>query len=135
MLGMFRAASAKFAPTLEWETVRTPHFRVHYPPSYRRFTAYLAAYLEEAFADGDPALVSHDMVQRILRTAFAAGVIDDPPLGRVVDPFKGAASAQRIAEQSSVLLKNAPITVAFHFGAALTMLACATIVATAPTRT
>jgi protoheme IX farnesyltransferase len=31
----------------------------------------------------------------------------------------------------TVLLKNAPITVAFHFGAALTMLACATIVATA----
>ena len=48
-----------------------------------------------------------DMVRRIVRTAFAAGVIDDPPLGRVVDPFKGAASAQRIAEQSSVLLKNA----------------------------
>jgi beta-glucosidase len=48
-----------------------------------------------------------DMVRRIVRTAFGAGVIDDPPLGRVVDPFKGAASAQRIAEQSSVLLKNA----------------------------
>jgi beta-glucosidase len=48
-----------------------------------------------------------DMVQRIVRTAFAAGVVDDPPLGRVVDPFKGADSAQRIAEQSSVLLKNA----------------------------
>jgi len=48
-----------------------------------------------------------DMVHRMMRTAFAAGVIDDPPLGRVVDPFKGADSAQRIAEQSSVLLKNA----------------------------
>jgi beta-glucosidase len=48
-----------------------------------------------------------DMAQRIVRTAFAAGVVDDPPLGRVVDPFKGADSAQRIAEQSSVLLKNA----------------------------
>jgi beta-glucosidase len=48
-----------------------------------------------------------DMVHRIVRTAFAAGVIDEPPLGRVVDPFKGADSAQRIAEQSSVLLKNA----------------------------
>jgi beta-glucosidase len=48
-----------------------------------------------------------DMVQRIVRTAFAAGVIDDPPLGRVVDPFRGADTAQRIAEQSSVLLKNA----------------------------
>ena len=48
-----------------------------------------------------------DMVRRIVRTAFASGVVDDPPLGRVVDPFKGAESAQRIAEQSSVLLKNA----------------------------
>jgi beta-glucosidase len=48
-----------------------------------------------------------DMVRRIVRTAFATGVIDEPPLGRVVDPFKGADSAQRIAEQSSVLLKNA----------------------------
>ncbi len=48
-----------------------------------------------------------EMVHRILRTAFAAGVVDDPPLGRVVDPFKGAATAQRVAEQSSVLLKNA----------------------------
>ena len=36
-----------------------------------------------------------DMVHRILRTAFAAGVVDDPPLGRVVDPFKGAATAQK----------------------------------------
>jgi len=48
-----------------------------------------------------------EMVHRILRTAFAAGVVDDPPLGRVVDPFKGAATALRVAEQSSVLLKNA----------------------------
>jgi beta-glucosidase len=48
-----------------------------------------------------------DMVRRIVRTAFASGVVDDPPLGRVVDPFKGAESAQKIAEASSVLLKNA----------------------------
>ena len=58
-----------------------------------------------------------DMVQRIVRTAFAAGVIDDPPLGRVVDPFKGADSAQRIAEQSSVLLKNADASAAARCGA------------------
>jgi beta-glucosidase len=48
-----------------------------------------------------------DMVHRIVRTAFAFGVVDDPPLGRVVDPFKGAESAQKVAEQGSVLLKNA----------------------------
>jgi hypothetical protein len=44
-------AHAKFPPDTEWETVRTAHFRVHYPPSYRRFTAYLTAYLEEAYDD------------------------------------------------------------------------------------
>lgn len=48
-----------------------------------------------------------DMVHRILRTYFAAGIVDDPPRGRVVDPFKGADVAQEIAEQGSVLLKNA----------------------------
>jgi beta-glucosidase len=46
-------------------------------------------------------------VHRIVRTEFASGIVDDPPLGRVVDPFKGAETAQTIAEQASVLLKNA----------------------------
>ena len=48
-----------------------------------------------------------DMVHRVLRTAFASGIVDDPPRGRVVDPFKGADTAQELAEQASVLLKNA----------------------------
>ena len=48
-----------------------------------------------------------DMVHRILRTEFASGIVDDPPLGRVVDPFHGADTAQTMAEQASVLLKNA----------------------------
>src|SRR5208283_5246967 len=48
----------------------------------------------------------NDMVHRILRTEFAAGIVDDPPPGRVVDPFAGADTAQRIAERGSVLLKN-----------------------------
>jgi len=43
----------------------------------------------------------------------------------------GVIFAQIILGAVTVLLKNAPITVAFHFGAALTMLACATTVATA----
>jgi beta-glucosidase len=47
------------------------------------------------------------MVHRIVRTAFAMGIVDDPPRGRVVDPFLGGESAQKIAEQGSVLLKNA----------------------------
>ncbi len=70
--------------------------------------ARFGAALKKAVEAGEvPMSRIDDMVRRIIRTAFAAGVVDDPPLGRVVDPFKGADSAQRIAEQSSVLLKNA----------------------------
>jgi beta-glucosidase len=47
-----------------------------------------------------------DMVRRILRTAFACGVVDDPPVPRVVDVFGGLEVAQRVAEQTIVLLKN-----------------------------
>ena len=48
-----------------------------------------------------------DMVHRLLRSMFAAGVIDKPPTPRtVVDPFKGREDAQHIAEESIVLLKN-----------------------------
>ncbi len=48
-----------------------------------------------------------DMVHRLLRSMFNAGVIDHPPAPRsVVDPFRGREDAQRIAEESIVLLKN-----------------------------
>jgi beta-glucosidase len=49
----------------------------------------------------------NDMVHRILRSMFEAGVIDDPPVRTVVDPFRGRDDAQHIAEESIVLLKNA----------------------------
>ncbi len=45
-------------------------------------------------------------VERILRAMFATGVIDDPPQKSVVDVMAGFETAQRIAEQSMVLLKN-----------------------------
>ena len=48
-----------------------------------------------------------DMVHRILRSMFAAGVVDHPPVRRVVDPFRGRDDAQKIDEESMVLLKNA----------------------------
>jgi len=48
-----------------------------------------------------------DMVHRTVRSMFAAGVIDHPPIQSVVDPFRGRDDAQRIEEESIVLLKNA----------------------------
>src|SRR5208282_3537204 len=64
--------------------------------------------LKQAVQSGEvPISRLNDMVHRIVRTEFASGIVDDPPLGRVVDPFQGAKTAQTIAEQASVLLKNA----------------------------
>ncbi len=69
---------------------------------------YLGNALKEAVQKGDVPLARiDDMVHRIVRTEFASGVFDDPPKGRVVDPFRGADTAQTISEQGSVLLKNA----------------------------
>jgi beta-glucosidase len=74
------------------------------PPERARFGDALAKAVE---AGEVPMSRIDDMVRRIVRTAFASGIVDEPPLGRVVDPFKGAETAQRVAEESSVLLKNA----------------------------
>lgn len=64
--------------------------------------------LKRAVESGDvPVARLDDMVHRIVRTEFALGVVDDPPAGRVVDPFRGADTAQQIAENGIVLLKNA----------------------------
>ncbi len=69
---------------------------------------FLGAALKQAVESGAvPMERLNDMVRRILRTEFAAGIIDDPPRGRAVDPFGGAEISQKIAEQASVLLKNA----------------------------
>jgi beta-glucosidase len=66
--------------------------------------------LKKAVESGEvPVSRIDDMVHRIVRTEFASGIVDEPPLGRVVDPFKGADSAQKIAEDGSVLLKNASL--------------------------
>jgi len=47
-----------------------------------------------------------DHVHRVLRSMFASGVIDDPPQKSVVDVMGGFEIAQKIEEQSIVLLKN-----------------------------
>jgi beta-glucosidase len=47
-----------------------------------------------------------DHVRRVLRSMFAVGVIDDPPQKGVVDVEHGLEVAQKLAEQSIVLLRN-----------------------------
>ncbi len=47
-----------------------------------------------------------DHVHRILRSMFATGVVDDPSRKSVVDVVGGLEIAQKIEEQSAVLLKN-----------------------------
>ena len=68
---------------------------------------YFSAPLKEAVEKGEVSMARlNDMVHRILRTLFAAGVIDNPPVVKPIDVKKGADVAQHIAEQGSVLLKN-----------------------------
>jgi beta-galactosidase len=70
-------------------------------------TKYFGDALKQAIASNQvPQLRLDDMVHRILRSMFAAGVIDNPPISSVVDPFQGRDDAQHIAEESIVLLKN-----------------------------
>ncbi len=45
-------------------------------------------------------------VHRILRSMFAAGVIDDPRQRSVIDPFAGYETSRKIEESGIVLLKN-----------------------------
>jgi len=68
---------------------------------------YFGAALEKAVDSREvPEARLNDMVHRILRSMFACGVIDNPPVRTVVDPFRGRDDAQHIAEESIVLLKN-----------------------------
>lgn len=48
----------------------------------------------------------NDHVHRILRTIFATGLFDDPVVREVPDVYGGLEFAQRMAENSIVLLKN-----------------------------
>jgi beta-glucosidase len=68
---------------------------------------YFGAPLKKAVEDGQvPMARLNDMVHRIVRSMFACGVVDHPPVRRVVDPFKGRDDAKAIEEESLVLLKN-----------------------------
>ena len=69
---------------------------------------YFGSALEAAVQNGDvPMARLDDMVHRILRTAFAFGIIDNRPDAVPVNPFTGGALAQHVAETGSVLLLNA----------------------------
>ncbi len=68
---------------------------------------YLGDGLKKAIAAGQvPEARLDDMVHRILRSMFAVGVVDNPPVHAVLDPFQGRDDAQHIEEESIVLLKN-----------------------------
>ena len=69
---------------------------------------YFGAALKKAVQDGEvPLSRLDDMDHRILRSMFAAGVVDYPVLPRdVLDPFRGREDARHIAEESIVLLRN-----------------------------
>jgi beta-glucosidase len=68
---------------------------------------YFGAPLKKAVQDGQvPMARLDDMVHRLVRSMFAVGVVDHPPVRRVVDPFKGRDDAKKIEEESLVLLKN-----------------------------
>lgn len=67
---------------------------------------YGAAMKKAAQSGQVPMAEVDDHVRRILRSMFASGVVDDPPEKSVVDVVGGFEVAQRIAEQSIVLLKN-----------------------------
>lgn len=69
---------------------------------------YFSAALKKAVESGQvPMARLNDMVHRILRTEFASGIIDNRRPTKAPDVFRGFRVAQRSAEESSVLLKNA----------------------------
>jgi beta-glucosidase len=63
--------------------------------------------LKKAVEAGDVPLERlNDMVHRVLRTEFDAGIVDDPPQGESPNVMHGFEIAQKTAEQGAVLLKN-----------------------------
>jgi beta-glucosidase len=71
------------------------------------FDDFYGAKLKEAIQAGKvPAAELDEHVRRILRSEFACGIIDYPVKKGVVDVEGDLETARRIAEQSTVLLKN-----------------------------
>jgi len=71
-------------------------------------STYFAGAIKKAVEGGEvPQARIDNMVHRILRSEFAVGLFDNSPERQVPDVFRGLEVAQRVAEQSIVLLKNA----------------------------
>ncbi len=69
--------------------------------------SYYGAKLKEAVEAGKVPLAEiDDHARRVLYAEFASGIVDDPPQMDVVDVQKGFEVAQRVEEESIVLLKN-----------------------------
>jgi len=65
------------------------------------------AKLKDAVVKGNvPASRLDDMVHRVLRSEFAAGIFDRTPKQHVTQVFTGLKVAEQVAEQGSVLLRN-----------------------------
>jgi beta-glucosidase len=70
-------------------------------------SVWFSASLKSAVEQGSvPASRVHDMAHRILRSMFAAGVVDDPQVKSDIDYKSHAALALEIAHEGIVLLKN-----------------------------
>lgn len=69
---------------------------------------YFGESLKQAILSGQvPMSRLNDAVHRVLRSMFANGVIDNPPVTEAVNPFLNRRDAERIADESIVVLKNA----------------------------
>src|SRR5450755_143972 len=68
---------------------------------------FFGAKLKAAVQSGEVSMAElDDHVRRILRSEFLSGIVDYPAKKSVVDVEGGFETARRLAEQSSVLLKN-----------------------------
>lgn len=80
--------------------------------------AHFGQKLKDAVTLGEvPAIRLDDMVLRVLRSEFAAGLFDRKPVQSVTDVFSGLEFAQHAAEQGTVLLKNDRGVLPLHVGA------------------
>ena len=69
---------------------------------------FFGAKLKQAVQSGQvPMAELDDHVHRMLRSEFASGIVDHPTQKGVIDPEAGFEVARKLAEQSTVLLKNA----------------------------